>query len=360
MFEYKLYQVDGLYFELVKTPEPKEYEVKIVENFNSDRNVIYKTHLSSGMWCKMNKKFLREYHIEIWDGEEKLEDINFLQWMKDKRVFISFDSASLGDTIAWMPYCLEFKKRYDCEVIVSTFKNFFFKDVYPELEFVDRGVGVDNIVAMYVIGWFNDPDMEPVKPSLIPLQQTATNILHLPYEEIRPRIAFVPNERPIEQKYVAMSVRSTAQCKHWYYWQELIDKLVEQGYKVVELSQGEEELQNTIYPTDKSLENVMQYLHHADFYIGLSSGISWLAWAMEKPVVMISNFTEEGHEFDCIRITNKNVCHGCWNNPMFMFNKGDWNWCPEHEHTDRQFECHKSITVEDVLKTLSPLLSNQI
>lgn len=359
MFEYKLYQVDGLYFELIKTPEPKHYDIKIVENFNGDRNVIYDSKLYSGMWCKMNKKYLREYHIEIWDGEEKLEDINFLQWIGGKKVFISFDSASLGDNIAWIPYCLEFKKRYNCEVIVSTFKNFLFKDAYPELEFVDRGVGVDNIVAMYTIGWFNNPDMEPVKPSLIPLQQTATNILHLPYEEIRPRVAFTPSEYKVADKYVAISMRSTAQCKHWYYWQELVYELRKLGYSVIELSQGEEELKETIYPADKTLENVMQHLYHADFYIGLSSGISWLAWAMGKPVVMISNFTEEGHEFDCIRITNKNVCNGCWNKPMFMFNKGDWNWCPEHEGTDRQFECHKSITVEDVLKTLSPLLSNQ-
>ena len=359
MFEYKLYQVDGLYFELLKTPEPKYYDVKIVENFNGDRNVIYEATLYSGMWCKLNKKYLREYHVEIWDGDQKLEDINFLQWMKEKRVFINFDSASLGDSIAWMPYCLEFKNRYNCEVIVSTFKNFLFKDAYPELEFVERGVSVDNIVAMYTIGWFNNLDMEPVKPSLIPLQQTATNILHLPYKEIKPRLAFTPGEFKVADKYVAISMRSTAQCKHWYYWQELVYELRKLGYKVIELSQGQEELQETIYPADKTLENVMQHLHHADFYIGLSSGISWLAWAMGKPVVMISNFTEEGHEFDCIRITNKDVCNGCWNKPMFMFDKGNWNWCPEHEGTERQFECHKSITVEDVLKTLSPLVSNQ-
>jgi len=29
MFEYKLYQVDGLYFELLKTPEPKYYDVRL-------------------------------------------------------------------------------------------------------------------------------------------------------------------------------------------------------------------------------------------------------------------------------------------------------------------------------------------
>jgi len=70
--------------------------------------------------------------------------------------------------------------------------------------------------------------------------------------------------------------------------------------------------------------------------------------------VMISNFTTPDHEFqsNCIRIVNKDVCNGCWNNPVFKFNKGDWNWCPEHEDTPRHFECHKSISMETVLEAI--------
>ena len=71
---------------------------------------------------------------------------------------------------------------------------------------------------------------------------------------------------------------------------------------------------------------------------------------------MISNFTEDWNEFDLslddyIRITNKSVCHGCWNkiNVEYSFIKNDWYWCPLHKDTERQFECHKSITVNDVV-----------
>jgi autotransporter strand-loop-strand O-heptosyltransferase len=73
---------------------------------------------------------------------------------------------------------------------------------------------------------------------------------------------------------------------------------------------------------------------------------------------MISNFTEEDHEFtsNTTRITNKSVCNGCWNNPMFKFDKGDWNWCPEHKDTPRQFECHKSITPQMVMEKIKNLL----
>jgi autotransporter strand-loop-strand O-heptosyltransferase len=120
---------------------------------------------------------------------------------------------------------------------------------------------------------------------------------------------------------------------------------------VIELSQeandyGAEKLEDT------SLERVINHLKGCEFYIGLSSGISWLAWAVKAKVVMISNFTETNHEFECIRVENRKVCNGCWNNPKFRFDKGNWNWCPEHEDTPRQFECHRSISVDDVLEKL--------
>jgi autotransporter strand-loop-strand O-heptosyltransferase len=353
MFKYNLNLVNELFFELTHTPENKEYKIVFLDK----KKELYSTTLKKGMWAKYPQRYLTNYFVEIWDGEILKERISFIDQMKGKRVFISFESSSLGDSIAWIPYCLEFKNIYQCDVIVSTFKNELFESVYPELKFVGRGVTVDNIIAMLELGWFWDKLKEPTHPATIPLQQAASNILNLKHREIQPRIAFTPKERPILNKYICISTRSTAQCKHWYYWKELIRELQEMGYAVFEMSQEADDL-GADKLEDKSLENVMNYLHHADHYIGLSSGISWLNWGIEKKGTMISNFTEEGHEFqsNCIRITNKNVCNGCWNNPLFKFNKGDWNWCPENENSPRQFECHKAISMEDVLLSFKSLL----
>jgi autotransporter strand-loop-strand O-heptosyltransferase len=354
MLKYNLNLVNGLFFELINTWENKEYRVRFL-----DHNVeIYSTMLKKGQWAKINRKYLSKYFVEIWDGEILKERISVLDHIKGKKVFISFESKALGDSIAWIPYCLQFKNIYQCDVVVSTFLNDFFAPVYPELTFAPRGSVVHNIVAMFELGWYWDKDREPVHPATIPLQQAASNILNLTYNEIQPRIAFTPKDRPMSEKYICISTRSTAQCKHWYYWSELISYLKEQGYRVFEISKeaddyGAERLM------DISLENTMNYLHHAEFFIGLSSGLSWLNWALGKQTVMISNFTTADHEFqsNCIRVTNPAVCNGCWNNPLFKFNKGDWNWCPEHEDTPRQFECHKSITVDHVIASLQPLIA---
>jgi len=42
--------------------------------------------------------------------------------------------------------------------------------------------------------------------------------------------------------------------------------------------------------------------------------------------------------------------------PQFKFDKGDWDWCPEYKGTERQFECHKSITSEMVIKQIQHLM----
>jgi autotransporter strand-loop-strand O-heptosyltransferase len=104
---------------------------------------------------------------------------------------------------------------------------------------------------------------------------------------------------------------------------------------------------------------LMSIIEHSEFFIGLSSGLSWVAHAMGKKVALISNFTEDWNEFDLndenyIRITNKSVCHGCFNKIKVEhdFNPADWYWCPLHKNTDRQFECHKSITPEMVLEKI--------
>jgi hypothetical protein len=58
---------------------------------------------------------------------------------------------------------------------------------------------------------------------------------------------------------------------------------------------------------------------------------------------------------DCIRIAApKGKCEGCFN--RVRLDGGDWNWCPDHKGTDRQFECTKSISSIQVIKELEKFL----
>lgn len=313
--------------------------------------VVYENTISNNSWARLNTKYYDNWSLELYEKGEKIYESTLN--LEGKRVFICIDSKSLGDNIAWAPYALEFQKKHNCKVILSTF---FAKILdIPEIEMVEPGSKVENIHAQYNIGWYYDTNKEPVLPNTIPLQQAATNILGLEYTEIRPLLRYKSTTpKMFYGKYVTIATNSTAGCKFWTKegWQEVINYLHDKGYKVINVSLEENPFDNCEQIINHNIEDTMFLIDKSDFFIGLGSGVSWLAWALGKQVVMISNFSKDDHEFECIRITNKSVCHGCWNNPDYKFDKGDWNWCPEHKGTERQFECQTSISSTQVISEL--------
>jgi autotransporter strand-loop-strand O-heptosyltransferase len=332
----------------IKGESDSEFDVR----FYDENDVChYQNTIKSNSWVRLNRQYYTKWKTYVYqDGELIYENVLDLH---GKKVFIAFESKSLGDTLAWAPYALEFQKLHQCKVVLSTFWNKIL--YYPELELVEPGSSV-NCYAMYKIGWHYDTNREPELPNTIPLQKAATNILGLRYTEIRPKL-FTKRDCPEYNKYITIATNSTAGCKFWVReeWQKLINHYTEQGYKVYNVSKEVNPFDNCPQIPDTSIESTMDWIYHSKFFVGLSSGLSWLAWSLGKQVVLISNFTEFDHEFltSCIRITNNKVCHGCWNKRDIVFDKGDWNWCPEHQGTDRQWECHKAISSETVIKAIN-------
>jgi autotransporter strand-loop-strand O-heptosyltransferase len=315
----------------------------LVVFYDENGSIAYENTIKSNHWVKLNRQYFTPWHTKVWQDGTLIHD-QFLNLL-GKRVYIAFESKSLGDSIAWMAYVEEFRKKHNCTVICSTFWNSLFD--YPEIEFVEPGNEVFNLYALYRVGYFDNLNKNPYKPTQMPLQKTATAILGLDFVEMAPSIAYKP-EVPKMGKYVTIATNSTSGCKFWTKegWQALINWLVSEGYEVYNVSKELNPFDNCTQITTPSLESKMDWIAGSSFFIGLSSGLAWLAWAMGKQVVMISNFTEDWNEFSCIRITNKDVCHGCWQDTPF--DPSDWNWC-KHKGTNRQFECHTSITADMVI-----------
>ncbi len=314
--------------------------------------VVYEDTIQNNSWAKLNRQYYEKWSLEVYEHGKKIYESTLN--LEGKRVLICIDSKSLGDNIAWAPYALEFQKKHNCKVILSSFWNSILD--YPEIEIVEPGSTVENIHAQYNIGWFYDSNKEPVLPNTIPLQQAATNILGLEYEEIKPNLKWKPtNVKLILQKTVTIATNSTAGCKFWTKegWQEVINYLHEKGYKVINVSLEENPFDNCEQIISPNIQDTMCYIDNSDFFIGLGSGVSWLAWGLGKPVVMIANFSVQWHEFQCFRVENKSVCNGCWNDPNLTFDKGDWNWCPAHKDTDRMFECQTSIKAQKVIDVIN-------
>jgi autotransporter strand-loop-strand O-heptosyltransferase len=351
----KITYLDGPKVEILGN-EDNKYNIEFIDG--DTNQVIYETTINNNMWTTCDRKYYTNWVIKI-NGEivDKFD-------LTDKRVLICLESKSIGDTIAWTPYVIEFAKKHNCKVVVSTFHNKWFKDLdaYKDIEFIEPGNST-NCHVVYKIGWFKSDkgkwdkfSMYPNQVNIIPLQQTATDILGLEYKELNYGLNFTKKSTPFKEKYIVIGPQSTSGCKEWdyVYWGELSSKLIDSGYKVISLTKGFTYIPNVDNYSDQSFEDIANYLLNAELFIGLGSGLSWFNWALGKHTVMINGFSDKNHEFvtNITRVINEDSCISCWTNPNFVFDAGDWNWCPAWKGTSKQFICQKSITPEQVFNLL--------
>jgi autotransporter strand-loop-strand O-heptosyltransferase len=343
---------------------PATYRVQF---FDKRKNVIhFETEIKNNCWAKCNIEYFVDWNIKVWEGDNLFYEEDFDA--TNKRVYVALSSKALGDTLAWFPYIEEFGKVHNCKMVTSTFHNDMLQKQYPNIEFVNPGDVVENLHAMYSLGLFYNEDgsinlyKNPSDPKHVTMQKMGSDILGLEYKEIKPKL----NKKNLKkEKLVTIAIHGTAQSKYWNNptgWQEVVDWLKGRGYRVRLLSKEQSGYMGNFEPKGIEkhpwgpLELVMDEMEKSQAFIGIGSGLSWLSWALDVPTVLISGFSYDWAEMqDCIRIsTPKGKCEGCFN--RLRLDAGDWNWCPDHKRTERQFECTKSITSEMVIEQLEKFL----
>ena len=373
---FKVNFVDGASLEITG---PIQEEYKILFTDLKTNKVVHESIITNNMWTRTNIKYCVDWKIETFKVSTNEKVFEYVFNPKGKRVYIHLDSKAIGDTLAWFPYAEEFRKKWNCDVISSTFHNDWFKKEYPEIEFVTPGTEVTNLYAMFNIGWFYDgqeiiTNKIPIDFKKHPLQQTASEILNLEYKEVKPKVKISNKKTNINENYVVIAPHASSHAKYWMYpkgWQTVIDYLNNNGYKVVMITGeplGDEWHDSKLGGTLHGVVNKTGYnidisermidIRDAKLFIGVGSGLSWLSWAIGTPTVLISGFSYPYTEFlDCERIFNNdaNICAGCFN--KHWLNPGDWEWCPEHKDTPRHFECTKTIKPEQVITSINKLLN---
>jgi len=283
--------------------------------------------------------------------------------LKGKRVLISMSSKALGDTIAWMPYIEEFRKKHECHVIAAGWWTNIFD--YPEIEFVTPGTSVSDIYATYEVGCFDGQlDKNKTDWRLTPLQKVSADILGIDYEPIRAKMKYEPAKRKgnghVPKPYVCFSEYSTMRNKIWNRegaWQKVIDYLNSLGYDCVSISAEQSKLENIIRHNGQSIEQTMTDVSGAEFCLGLNAGPSWVAWALGKPYIMITGVSEEWNDFpNPYRIAiNNEVCGiGCFNDPSLPIERG-WEWCPRK----KDYICTREITESMVTEMIDRVRQGQ-
>jgi autotransporter strand-loop-strand O-heptosyltransferase len=328
-------------------------------------NVIYQTEMKGGR-INSSKRYFVRFRLEVWQQDQCILEHDYSA--ADREVLIQFPVGTLGDTMGWFPYAVKFGERHGCKLTCGMADKLIplFRDAYPDITFVPHEeIKPENFYATYSMGLFFDDKeciRQPCDFRYVGLHRTAGYILGVDPTEVPPRIKLADDSRPIAERYVCIAAQSTTQSKYWNNpsgWYELVRFLKDAGYRVICVDQkpvhGTGMIWNQIphgvedETGDKSILERARWLKHADFFVGLSSGLSWLAWAMEIPVVMISGFTHPLNEFATpYRVINYHTCNSCWNDPQLRFDHKDFLWCPRHKDTPRQFECTRLITAEHV------------
>jgi autotransporter strand-loop-strand O-heptosyltransferase len=347
---FQFHFIDGAFLNIAGLSN-REYDVTYS---TPDGGKVYALKQKPSMWSKPSVKYYKDWTIKAeLNGEVKFEHKMDL---KGKRVLISMGSKALGDTISWIPYVDEFRKKHGCHVVCSTWWKQIFD--YPEVEFVNPGSEVADIYASYGVGCFDDqPDLNPVNWRLCPLQKVAADILGLEYEPIRPKLKYEPKKKGNGNKpkpYICFSEFSTMQNKFWNRpgaWQNVIDHLNSLGYDCVSVSVEKSELKGIISHNGQPIEQTITDISGAEFYVGLNHGPIWIAYALGIPAIMVSGVSEEWNDFpNPYRISVDTGCKPCFNNLDVAIQRG-WDWC----YSDDKFKCTKNITEEMVYEQIAKI-----
>jgi len=283
---------------------------------------------------------------------------------------------SIGDIVATAPYVD--RLRSDTGDIVYYEVNDelipLLKPSYPDVNFLGRGHAANEHFFDRTIP-LNYIHKRPVQAGFA---------MQLGYPDapyIRPRVTAPNLPRPMRSRYVCIGVHSTMQLKYWNHpggrasqptspnWDELCGMIRKRGLVPVVLEKNElygwrPEMNGIPRRANRKIglgmTEAVNFIYHCEFYVGLSSGMSWVAHALGKRVAMIANFASPENEFgpsdDFVRIDDRSVCNGCWSEEQF--DGMDWYWCPRHQGTKREFECHKSISPQRVFSEIEKWIAD--
>jgi autotransporter strand-loop-strand O-heptosyltransferase len=345
--------IEGPFVEISGGDPSARYRVIFTDLIN---NIIrYQSIIPTGHWSKCNVQYYLQWEVQVQDLSSERVWI-FNNNLKGKDVHIKLKSYSLGDNIAWMPYVEEFRKKHECNVVCScanAWRNIL-EGAYPEIEFIPHELNVTNVFARYVVDLWRLPyDWRSLS-----IQKIASSALGIPHHEIRARVdesKAIPTD--LDFKYVCISEYSSSITNQWHYpggWQQVVDYLIENGYRVVSVAYEGTKLENVINASGNPIEATMGILKNCEFFIGVASGLAWLSWALGKKVIMISGFTSAAMEFseDNYRIEGVGDCVGCWND--LKIPHGDTRPCIKN------YKCTRLITPDLVVHPIHIIQDNDI
>ena len=273
--------------------------------------------------------------------------------LRDKVILLHLNSFCLGDTICFASFIDSFIEHHNPrKVIVSTFFPHLLITNNEKCEIINanqqKKLAIDKLID---VGY----DKGNLSHTLGGMLYATKDTMMIPQSTKPKKPTLIPKSRIVKSNKITIAPESLKSIAQWDRdgWQSVVDFLVESGFEVFNVSYENTLKLNNVkgYHGFDDINVSLDHILESRLFIGLSSGLSWLSWAYDVPVVMISGFTKEHNEFECFRVINKNVCNGCFNLFPNIITK-----CPVFLNTERENECHKKITPKMVIDQINKAL----
>lgn len=362
----------------LELPQGQDWHVRL-RDLETD-TVLFDQLLKNGGLVQSGRKSYVRFELTVWKDGQDAPILTHRLDLAGRDVLVRMELGGLGDHLSWVGHAVAFARKHGARVTCCVRADMvallapIHPDMRSEVRFVAPGDESDrSYYASYkVLVFFDDKNRswQPLDYRQAGLAQMGAYMLGLTPQERRPDILPDPGGAPIKGPYVAIAVQGSGLAKKWNNpggWRAVIAALKELGYRVVCIDQKRVAGAGTVWTHvphgvedetgDRPLAERARWLKHADFFIGLSSGLSWLAWAAGARVVMIGGFTETYNEFHTPwRVINRNVCHGCANDVTKRLDLTDFFFCPDHKGTERAVECSRMIAPRQVIDAVYDLV----
>ena len=355
-----------------QSPEEKTYLLKLVDLDSG--LVIFNGTVKSGDYFVSPKRYFVRYGFQITEYSSGKRVFQHKMDLSQQLVYINFPVTTLGDTLAWYRAVEIFERKHNCfiAVKVASYIEELLQKSHPGHVFLKSDEVVENAYAAYTMAIFHNDEEKDNAPDdyrQMPLHKYAGGILGVDVDDIPCDIAYSQDDWDLREPYVCIATQASGGCKMWNHptgWDTVCDFLIKNGYRVIDIDRdavaGSGIIWNKIprkaedWTGNKPLTERASVISNAKFFIGLGSGLSWLARCCGTPTVLISGFSEPWGEFDTpYRVINKTVCHGCFNDTRYKFENADFQWCPRFKNTHRHWECQRAITPQMVIDKIKEI-----
>ena len=334
-----------------------------VSDFDSGQ-IFFDKDIAGGRLLSVENHFIR-WHVEVFLRGRKVFEHTLN--LEGQPVAVLFSTPALGDAISLLPYLRAFQKVHRCELSFYPPDNFreLVAHLYPEIPLL-KTMDFQRYATYHPLMLMSPLPLTPADTRNVPMTRVGGMLLGVNY--LPPKAEFRPTMPPLTtEPYVCIGVQASTTRKGWHWpngWDIVVDYLKSLGYRVFCIDKDAEQSDEDFtirkpagaedFTGDRPLMERANMLYHADFFIGLSSGLAWLADAVNCPVVMICGFSRDWFEFYTpYRVANRLVCNGCFNDRRTTYLSDK---CPYHKGTPRELECQKKISPRMVINAIEQLI----